>query len=199
MPIDVDLHDQCLFVAQDLRYTSASMLPTVSRNSHLTQAWLLFAAMGLLIAAVRWGFKVAAATRTTFGATAAWPVVTGRIIESRIIDRGGGARYCPFIRYAYDLDGTVFHASRIALLSGDPSMCSRDQESAARLVRTYPVDGRVPVHYDPVEPGRSALEVHQPTWLQAIPQSAYITIFVLLVVVLRQAVLMWFKRLRARA
>jgi hypothetical protein len=156
---------------------------------------LLLAALVLLLGAVLWGLKVARATRTTFNESAGWPVVTGTIIESRIVDRGGLERYCPFVRYAYDLGGSVFHASRIALLPGDPSLCSRAREAAAHVVQTYPVERQVAVHYDPVEPGRSVLEVRELPWLQAFPQTALILIFVLTVVVLRQAaILIWRRR-----
>jgi hypothetical protein len=170
------------------------MSPLISRNLPRTQGWLLFAALILLIGTIVWGLKVAAATLTKCSETAAWPVVTGTIIESRVVDRGGVDRYCPLVRYAYDLGASVFHASRIALLPGDPSTCSRTEEAAAHLVATYPVDRRVPVHYDPIEPGRSVLEVRAPTLLQAFPQSGYIALFVLVVVGIRQLVLVWSKR-----
>jgi len=148
----------------------------------------------LLIGIFFWGLKVAEATRATFTASADWPVVTGTIIESRVVDRGGVERYCPFVRYAYEVGGTVFHASRIALLPGDSSLCSRTQQSTIQLVANYPVDRRVPVHYDPIEPGRSVLEVRKPTWLQAFPQSAYIGIFALVVAAIRQLVRVSSKR-----
>jgi hypothetical protein len=150
--------------------------------------------MVLLMGSILWGLRTARATRATLNESAAWPVVTGVIIESRVADRGGVERYCPFVRYAYDLGGTVFHASRIALLPGDSSTCSRTEEAAAHLVATYPVDRRVPVHYDPVEPARSVLEVREPNWLQAFPQSGLIAILVLVVVGIRQLVLVWSKR-----
>jgi len=155
---------------------------------------LLYVAPVLLIGAVLWGFKVADATRKTFNQDSAWPVVTATIIESRVVDRGGLERYCPFVRYGYDLGGTVYHASRIVLLPADPSLCSRSQESAAHLVQTYPVDHAVPVHYDPLEPGRSVLEIREISWLQAFPPTAYLIIFVLLVVSVRQIVLVLVKR-----
>lgn len=158
------------------------------------QRWLLFLTLGLLICAILWGVKVAEATRARLGESAAWPIVTGKIIESRVVDRGGLERYCPFVRYGYDLGGTVYHASRIVLLPADPSLCSRSQESAAHLVQTYPVDHAVPVHYDPLEPGRSVLEIREISWLQAFPPTAYLVIFVLLVVSVRQIVLVLVKR-----
>jgi len=157
--------------------------------------WLLYVAPVLLIGAVLWGFKVADATRKTFNQDSAWPVVTATIIESRVVDRGGIERYCPFVRYAYDRAGTVYHASRIA--RDEESLCSRDKDTADRVVQTYPVDRRVQVHYDPIEPGRSVLELREPTWLQAFPQSAAIMIFVLFVLVVRQIVLSKSKRLSA--
>jgi len=171
-------------------------MPISSSRQFPRTQWLLIAALTLLFGSVFWGLRVAQATRTTFSQAAAWPVVTGTIIESRIVDRGGPERYCPFVRYAYDLGGTVFHASRIAQLPGDPSLCSRAQETAAHLVQAYPVERRVPVHYDPAEPSRSVLEVRELRWLQAFPQTALIVIVVLIVVVLRQVATLFWQRHR---
>jgi len=170
------------------------MTASIANISSRKQRWILVATLGLLVCAILWGLKVAAATRTKFSESAAWPVVTGTVIESRVVDRGGLERYCAFVRYGYDLGGTVYHASRIALVPGDPSFCSRSQESAARLVQTYPADHPVPVHYDPLEPARSVLEVRELSWVRAFPQTAYILIFALLVVSLRQGVLVVLKR-----
>jgi len=169
-------------------------MPLLSSSQRPRTQWLLFAALALLIGSAFWGLRVAQATRKTFNESATWPVVTGTIIESRIVDRGGLERYCPFVRYAYDLGGSVFHASRIALLPGDPSLCSRTEEAAAHLVQSYPVERRVSVHYDPVEPGRSVLEIREIPWLQAFPQTALIVIFVLTVVALRQTAALFLKR-----
>jgi hypothetical protein len=152
------------------------------------------AALVLLLGSVAWGLRVAQATRNTFNESAGWPVVTGTIIESRIVDRGGVERYCPFVRYAYDLGGSVFHATRIALSPGDSLLCSRAPEAAAHLVQSYPVERRVSVHYDPVEPGRSVLKIREIPWLQAFPQTALIVIFVLTVVVLRQTAALFLRR-----
>jgi len=88
-----------------------------------------------------------------------WPttsgVVRGQDITSSTSSEGGSTSYSPKLRYEYDVDGTTYVSSRIAVGSG-PSFSSRS--GAREWLEAYPTDSEVTVHYNPRRPDRSVLQ-----------------------------------------
>ncbi|MBL8843059.1 MAG: DUF3592 domain-containing protein [Planctomycetes bacterium] len=91
-------------------------------------------------------------------ASQAWPAVEGRITESRVevgTKRVGGRRRSDrdaVIRYDYVVDGRALQGDAV-------TVGGIEADDADAMVERYPVGRSVPVHYDPAEPTRAALEV----------------------------------------
>ncbi|POR57050.1 DUF3592 domain-containing protein [Bosea psychrotolerans] len=90
----------------------------------------------------------------------AWPVVSGRVTESRVEQRSttedGRTRtsYAPVVEFTYQVRGHSFSSRQIAL----GMQISGSQGSAEKLVDRYPAGAEVEVHYDPANPSQAALE-----------------------------------------
>jgi hypothetical protein len=115
--------------------------------------------IGLLLSAV-WDMCLAAESSD-------WPQAEGTILESRLETENGpeGAAYRPQVRYRYFIDGAPMIGTRACF--GDRLLVSWSAP-ARRIVRTYPPETTVSVHYDPdypydsvLEPGVNALLIFQ--------------------------------------
>jgi hypothetical protein len=91
-------------------------------------------------------------------ASAGWPMVLGRVSESRVLassDSEGGTTYEPRVGYAYDVGGRPFENARLAfggtVGDGNPT-------GAQRVVARYPVGAIVHVYYNPANPQDAVLE-----------------------------------------
>lgn len=93
--------------------------------------------------------------------TAGWAEVTGRIIESEVIETTSRPRmfadeikeYSIQLSYEYRVGTEVYRHSRIAIGTQSPS----GQQDAASLLKPYPVGKNVTVFYDPAAPNEACL------------------------------------------
>jgi hypothetical protein len=99
-------------------------------------------------------------------ASESWPLVTGKIITSRIgsstthSSRGGASKmsssdtdYSVELRYIYEVEGQTYQGHRLRFGSN-----SHDKRSdAQKEQRQFPEGKKVPVYYNPEKPGRSVL------------------------------------------
>ena len=99
-------------------------------------------------------------SRSNSKAADAWPVVPGKIIESKIekFQKMDGARtityYAPYVEYVYKVNGLEYHGKQIKV----SVTTSGDQPAAEKIAARYPLDANVDVHYDPANPENAALE-----------------------------------------
>lgn len=109
--------------------------------------WSLFHAMGVL--------RLALASKN-------WPTTEGKIIASNVIRRrehtreGHQYRSDLEIYYSYSVDNQSYTRQRVFF--GDTGYFSELFVDEYGIVRRYPAGRTVDVHYDPNDPGRSALE-----------------------------------------
>jgi hypothetical protein len=91
-----------------------------------------------------------------------WPSLDAIVTATDVSVSSGGEEsdttYSPEITYEYDVDDTAYVGSRYSFGSTkDPSFTSREQ-AEAWIEEHCPVDSRIPVHYDPDQPGVSVVE-----------------------------------------
>ena len=103
-----------------------------------------------------------------------WCSTTGLIIDSKAKKKPNNALY-PVIRYAYEVDGKIYHSDRIY----PNGIVARSDEHTEQLVRDFPVEEEVPVFYKPSDPSRSALLRSLPTRL-LIPKIVVATVFLII-------------------
>jgi hypothetical protein len=120
--------------------------------------------IALGIGFVVWGWSLVEAAR----ATLAWPVASGRIVQSEIDSWYDEAEdetmYSVNLTYRYAVDGNELTAERRSL--ADYSSSSLRQME--RIRDRYPPDAPVQVYYDPDNPG-SALLRPGPAFVTWIP------------------------------
>lgn len=80
-----------------------------------------------------------------------WPKAPGIILKSE--SSGNKERDTPGIRYRYSVSGKTIENDQI-LLSGE----IRGLEETQKILKKYPVNKEVLIHFDPVNPSRSVLE-----------------------------------------
>lgn len=101
-----------------------------------------------------------------------WPWVTGRIIESELIEvegfdeetRQSFTAYHPSVTYAYEVEGQAVHGYRVHFFDEGPTNCYDAGKSLGR----FPLGATVTVHYDPADPLEPVLEPRPPRWANAI-------------------------------
>lgn len=89
-------------------------------------------------------------------ASAAWPAVRGRVLASEVGESrrsSAGVTYYAAIRYAYEVEGRQFESDRVAV----DGTVTPDPAPARAFVASYPVGREIEVHYDPADPGHSAV------------------------------------------
>jgi uncharacterized protein DUF3592 len=88
-------------------------------------------------------------------AALAWPSVSGRIVDSRVVlSVGRRTYYHVAVSYDYVAAGRHFAGDSIWLTGRSVFLTP---EAAGRFLDRYPVGNRVPVYYDPADPGFSTL------------------------------------------
>jgi len=100
--------------------------------------------------------------KAKIAATAGWPSVMGRVLESRIIessstdsDGDSSTTYRPHVRYEYEVMGNVYANDKVhAGMVVSTSNYKKSQETAAR----YPIDSAVRVFFNPENPAEAVLE-----------------------------------------
>jgi len=94
-------------------------------------------------------------------ATRRWPVVSGRVVASKVGSFKGRSSnhtetfYDPLVEYEYTVDDKTYQGKQIAM---GVRVSSRTREVAERRIAAYPVDTPVQVSYDPANPGQAVLE-----------------------------------------
>ena len=90
-------------------------------------------------------------------ASQGWPMVLGRVTDSRVVSANveGGTTYEAHVRYAYDVHGRAFEYARLAF--GDAGT-DGSQAAAQRLAARYPAGAIVHVYYNPANPQDAVLE-----------------------------------------
>ncbi len=110
-----------------------------------------------------------------------WPVVSARILESSVGSRREPGRpkrytYYPVVRYAYEMDGTVYTNDKV-----DPiGRGSRNPAPAEETVRRYPVGTLHDLRYHPERPQEAYLQNQNSAALFAIVGSVFIGVGLLL-------------------
>jgi Protein of unknown function (DUF3592) len=99
---------------------------------------------------------------------AAWPTVTGSIIESRVYTDVDDSR--PEITYDYQFGGKKYRSSQVL----PHGMLSTTGSYASNLVAKYPAGSLATVHVNPARPGDSALETAIPTLMYVLLNTAVI-------------------------
>jgi hypothetical protein len=91
-------------------------------------------------------------------ASQGWPMVLGRVSESRVLSSVGSegdTTYEPRVGYAYDVGGRAYENARLTfggqVQDGNPS-------GAQRTVARYPIGAIVHVFYNPANPQDAVLE-----------------------------------------
>jgi hypothetical protein len=111
--------------------------------------------------------RIGKPARAQAAASATWPATDGKITHSELKRddrRDKKAMYSMDVRYDYVLDGRTLEGNRVWF--GD-QFSTTDSSAFREAVNRYPVGTAVRVHYDPAEPGVSALEPG-PTWSASI-------------------------------
>jgi Protein of unknown function (DUF3592) len=117
------------------------------------------------------GIGIFMLSRATTDATR-WPTAEGKITDvsitgSRALRRSTHG-YQLIVRYEYDVGGGHFEGNRFSVL---------DQHAAKSLSRqyledlkgtTFPMGGKILVHYDPTNPKRAVLNSARATWSDMI-------------------------------
>ncbi len=89
-----------------------------------------------------------------------WPVVDGRVTQSRVETTGTTHR--PAVTYAYEVDGIRYEGMRFGLNTTDggtdPWMDNADRERALEWVSRHPPGTTVRVHVDPKAPSNAVLD-----------------------------------------
>lgn len=88
----------------------------------------------------------------TARATAAWPTVPGEITRAEVREVFG--RYSADVSYTYTVAGRPYVGHRVRASDGDSEL----REAAEQAIEGLKPGGRVEVHYDPADPGRSVLQ-----------------------------------------
>lgn len=93
-----------------------------------------------------------------------WPTAEGVVESSEVRSEISEVRqnnrtrrmlvYAAAVTYRFTVDGTTHQGERIRFAS----FTSSSPELAERDVARFPVGSRVPVHYDPADPGQCVLE-----------------------------------------
>ncbi|WP_162806702.1 DUF3592 domain-containing protein [Sphingosinicella terrae] len=137
----------------------------------------VFVGIGLLVAAGTGAWYLAESRAA--GAAAAWPQVSGTVVETRVDQRRSRHRntassasarryrYTPVIIYDYRVEGQSYRGERV-WLTDDREW--PDSRPARAFLADYPPGREVTVRYDPEEPGEAALIVDgPPVWMLLFP------------------------------
>lgn len=89
-------------------------------------------------------------------ASESWPTVAGQVLTSELDSHrsDGKTMYKPLVVYRYDVDDEEFESDRIWFGGG---YSTNDRAAMQKIVKDYPVDSEVKVHYDPASPDVSVL------------------------------------------
>lgn len=131
----------------------------------LTELPFMFALLGVSLAVMGAVFVRRQARFRHLGqqAVAHWLSTTGRVLSSQMgghwSEMTDSTAYLneAQIRYEYTVNGQVYQSRNVTLQDTSTSSLQPQQEILAR----YPVGQLVTVHYDPQQPGHSALELRQ--------------------------------------
>jgi hypothetical protein len=94
-----------------------------------------------------------------------WPQIEGKVIESRLTQRIGGAEggdtvyYRPHIRYSYEIGGHPYLGDTVRF--GNLETTSTNKAQA--YLTKYPQGAKVSVRYDPADPKVATLETEAAT------------------------------------
>jgi hypothetical protein len=111
--------------------------------------WLVAAAFLFACLLARWN------ARRLVAAAAAWPTVTGRIIDVDVRQNGNGT-YAPQISYAYAVDDHGYASERLRP-GGTPFFYS--QRKTIALAAAFAPGAPVVVHHHPRKPRRAAIDL----------------------------------------
>lgn len=95
-------------------------------------------------------------------ASLTWPSTQGRVIESRVIesrstdsDGDTSTTYRPYIKYEYQVVGSVFTSDKLAV---GPAVSTSNYRKSEEKVRQMPIGAAVTVYYNPDDPTDAVLE-----------------------------------------
>jgi hypothetical protein len=88
----------------------------------------------------------------------AWPTAQGVVLASSVVavPMGGSNMLAPSVVYSYEVAGAKRESASYRL--GTPPMFNKPAKAEAAAAK-YPAGSQVTVHYDPVKPESSALEL----------------------------------------
>jgi hypothetical protein len=114
---------------------------------------------GLPALAIYGGYSLRRARRLGSASTN-WPATRGRVVESRVDDRGRSEtgtdfdRFMPYVRYTYRVEGREYEGDTRAFGARGVS----NIQDALAMAARYSKGGNVDVYFDPLRPGTSVLE-----------------------------------------
>ncbi len=95
-------------------------------------------------------------------ASLAWPSTQGRVIESRVVESRSSdsdgdttTTYRPYIKYEYQVVGSVFTSDKLAI---GPAVSTSSYRKAEEKVKRMPAGAAVTVFYNPDDPTEAVLE-----------------------------------------
>jgi len=97
-----------------------------------------------------------------------WPTTRGTVERSYVQEREPRPfqkqpeTYTPVVIFSYSVDGETYVA-KARSFAGAGAQTTRDLIAAEAVVKEYPPDSTVTVHYNPNTPSQAVLEVAKPT------------------------------------
>jgi hypothetical protein len=87
-------------------------------------------------------------------ATGKWIAVSGKVLESRILDHGSSLE--PYVKFNYVVRGATYIADKF---SPNPHVYSQpaSESSLNRMIAPYPVGKTIKVYFDPQNPQNAVL------------------------------------------
>ena len=96
-----------------------------------------------------------------------------------------GKKYYPDIQYQYSVNGRQYSSSEISVADW---FITRNLSEIEAITTAYPLNGKVPVYYDPALPGKSLLEIGIPgrvIWALVAGFIIVISAIIMLVAIIR--------------
>ena len=88
-----------------------------------------------------------------------WPTASGLVLESKVVRRrsnnSGRSTYSSKVSYQYQIEGKTFE-SKTVWFGGNIS--TSDRSMSHKIVKKYPANKKIVVHYNPEDPGIAVLE-----------------------------------------
>ncbi len=103
-----------------------------------------------------------------------WPVVEGKIIDSRVNVLSGDS-FEPYVRYSYVVNGQSYTGDKLAPVD----YITEDERSANKRIEPYMVGNSVTIFYHPEKMSQSVIEPRNSSWYHLF--WAFFTAFMLFV------------------